>query len=50
MVKITPPQIPTTNKNSLPKKYFVFPQWADIPGFPTGVENIEGDGGRLGGG
>ena len=58
MVKITPLQIPTTTQKFPSQQDFPSPQWADIPGFHTGVENMGasintsrgGGGGRGGGG
>ena len=40
MVKITPLQIPTTTQKFPSQQDFPSPQWADIPGFHTGVENM----------
>ena len=40
MVKITPTQIPTTTQKLSSQKNFSSPQWADIPGLPTGIENM----------
>ena len=42
MVKITPTQIPTTTQKLSSQQNFSSPQWADIPGLPTGVENMGG--------
>ena len=42
MVKITLPQIPTTTLKFLSQQNFPSPRWADIPRFPTGVENMGG--------
>ena len=42
MVKITPPQIPTTTQKFPSQQNFPSPQWADMPGLPTGVENMGG--------
>ena len=44
MVKITSPQIPTTTKEFPSQEDFPSPQWADIPGFPTGVQNMGQEG------
>ena len=41
MVKITP-QIPTTTQKFSSQQNFPSPQWAYIPGLPTGVENMGG--------
>ena len=42
MVKITPPQIPTTTQKFPSQQNFPSPQWADMPGLPTSVENMGG--------
>ena len=40
MVKISALQIPTTTQKFPSQQDFPSPQWADIPGFHTGVENM----------